>query len=294
MVGGSAFTLAERLTGRARSPTSAVTPIPMHGSPCRHGGNDRGIGRGQAGTRQNREPVIRDLRECLEPPAAAAPVPTAAEVLDAGEANESSETLRAAAVAALRDPASVKSELSSRGPLVARSTNLPSVDAPLRLRRPALVLDGCLDDEEILEWWDCETDHQIRIDLVNAASMLAPSEGLDELLEEALESKAGVATAAARALAMRGRDGYEILNDHLSVDAHARAWAVKGVTMAAEHDRGAARRLAARACDEPSWGTYAAARELDRGLHLEEARQAAAGARPLRSVRERRSRRPAA
>ena len=246
------------------------------------------------GARQNRELVIKDLRACLEEPTTADAGPTAVEVLDDLEANETPETLRTAADAALRDPEPIKQELEQRSTLVARIYDLAEPDAPLRRRRPALVLDGCLEDEEILEWWDRETNHQVRIDLVHAASMLEPDEQVDALLKEALESKAGVATAAARALAARGPDGYDILNEHLPVDVRARAYLIKGVAFAAEKAPAHARRLAAKACADASGEAYAAARELDRALHLEEARQAAAGVRPLRAARERRNRRSAA
>jgi len=238
--------------------------------------------------------VIKDLRRTLEEPAVAPPAPSATELLDAVEADESPETLRAAADGALRDPAAFKAELEHRAALTARIYELAEPGEPLRLRRPVLVLDGCLDDADILKWWDRETNHPVRIDLVNAAAMLEPQAEVDELLTEALASKAGVVTAAARALAARGEDGYPVLNEHLPVSARARAWVIKGVTLAAERAPRAARRLAAKACDAPSWETYAAARELDCALHLEEARQAAAGVRPLRAARERRARRPAA
>jgi hypothetical protein len=212
------------------------------------------------GGRQNRELIIRDMRACLLEPTVADPALPAADALNAVEADESPETLKAAAASALQDPESMKAALEQRGTLISRIFELAEPDAPLRLRRPALVLDGCLDDEEILDWWDRETNHQIRIDLVNGASMLEPGEQVDELLAEALESRAGVATAAARALAARGVQGYRILDEHLPVDARARAWVIKGVTLADERAPGAARRLAAKACDEPSWETYAAAR----------------------------------
>lgn len=238
------------------------------------------IERDRVGHKQARRSTLADLRRVLDAPT----VTTVSPGLDALREYIASEdvdltVLKAAAKAALTDPRAARELLSTDFSSVAFVRQGAGPNRTSQWRRPCLVLCGLVGDKRLLEWWVEETDHQIRISLIEAIGLMAPGDETDAALHQALESRAGVAKAAAVALASRGQEGYEVLHERMPVDTTLRKYVLDGVAIVASQNPTAARTLAAAGCDgTPASQVYAAARQIDATLHLHEARMACARA----------------
>jgi hypothetical protein len=185
----------------------------------------------------------------------------------------------------------VVSELAEHPEVVAEVEARAQPGNSTAWRRPAVVLLGAMGDRQVVEWWDAETIHVMRIDLVNALAMLpVDDEDAQTALEEALQHKARVSGGAGRAFAARGEEGYAVLRRALPTAPTACAYVLRGVAEVADRHPVLARQLAAQAGRVRATEIYASAREIDRALHFEQARRAAAGVRSLTAARARRAR----
>jgi hypothetical protein len=234
------------------------------------------IDRSAIGHKQIRRAVLDDLRHCLEPPEDRHEPQNLSPLTDLDDALDDLRALKLAATAALANPDGARAALLERPTLSSLIQEHAGPEYKTQWRRPCLVLCGLLDDDRLFSWWDEETEHNVRISIVDALSTMQPSPRVDGALHQALESRAGVARSAARALASRGPDGYDILSERMPVDASLRCYVLDGVREVADKNPSRARSLAALACEDAPSPVFAATRKLDSSLHLDEARRACA------------------
>ncbi len=226
------------------------------------------------GAAQQRNAILRDLGQLLDPPSTTASTPDHRAALEALDENPQPEALRTAALAALADPGLAREALGERPDVAAAIRRAAEPGAKLTVRRPGVVLAGAAGDRELLlEAWSDETNPQVRLSLVEGISLLGQDEDVDRVLFEALASNAGLVERAAHALALRGEPGYASLLAHLPPTPSERMYLINGVVPVSERDPDRARLIAYRACEDAAGPALYAVRSLDRHLYLERARQ---------------------
>lgn len=222
------------------------------------------------GATQQRNAILSDLAQLLE-----APEDSDGEhdhdYRDVFESLDEELTvvgLKAAAEAAVEDPATAREILAERPEVVAAIRRAAEPGVKVNARRPAIVLSGVLADRDILGYWDDETNGQVRLSLVEGIALLDEDEDVDRVLFEALASNAGLVERAAQALAARGVAGYEALLARLPRGDRERMYLIQGVVPVSDREPDRARLLAFRACEDAAGSALYAVRSMDRFLHL--------------------------
>jgi PHP domain len=222
------------------------------------------------GAAQLRNLILADLRRALDPPVAHAPAQFDIEadvtrlVADVNDAS----ALHDVALAALVAPDRVAAAFDGRPTVRAAILRLAASGSTQTLRRPALMISGALGDATLLELWETEPSHQLRLSILDGITLLPPGEPIDRALYEALAARAGLVERAARAFASRGPAGYELLTARIPTGATERGYLIRGLIPVAGAAPDEARALAAQCCDDEQMAALGAVRELDRGLYL--------------------------
>jgi hypothetical protein len=151
----------------------------------------------EVGATAHRRRVLGDVAAALELPAA--PEPAARERLS-GLARVDGRLdpawARALADLALYEPVAV-AEILQRDGVAGNVADSAAPGRPARERGPAIVLAGALGDERLLNWWEAERSHPMRLAILDGLGVYAAVTGadVDALLLAALDEQVGSSSA---------------------------------------------------------------------------------------------------
>ena len=222
------------------------------------------------GAAQLRNLILNDLRLALNPPSGMATTEVDVEARVrrlAANVNDPS-ALHDVALTALVAPDRVAIAFEGQPRARAAILRLATSDSVQTVKRPALVISGALGDATLLDLWETESSHQLRLSILDGITLLPSGEAVDRALYEALAARAGLVERAARAFASRGAEGYELLTARIPTGTTERGYLIRGLIPVAGAAPDEARSLAAKCCDDEPMQALGAVRELDRALYL--------------------------